>query len=516
MKPFHLNQTLPSPQSLPDSLLVAQLEKRIEIGERRFDLLFRAYPTPTYVWQRQGNDFILIDYNDAAYRFTNGGIRNLIGLDLRTLYGEYDGVIEDFERCQHEKIRLSREISNYRMRTTGETRDMVVTLVPVEPDLVLAITHDVTAERQAYAELKKLSSAVEQTADAVFITDRSAVIEYVNPAFEQMTGYPREEVLGKTPRVFKSGKMPTEYYYQLWKSVLEGKVFRTQTTNRKRNGELFIVEQTITPMKDDSGKVTHFVSVLKDMTDRIHLQEEEAERRLAGIVQKQLFPSHPPQVEGYDIAGAVFPANVTSGDYYDYIQMPENTTGFVVADVCDHGMGSALIMAEVRAYLRSLIRYESDLQRLLGELNTQLQPDLADSNFITLFMARLDPLQHSLEYANAGNWPAHILDRNGKIIKELRNDGYPIGLFPNLKLRKTEPISLEPGNIVLFLTDGIPDASNAQGQVFGLRRILNIIRRHPQASAQELVDQVRQTVVTFMGTAKQDDDQTIIICKRRE
>lgn len=511
----------PSHTISPDTLSVqssaariANLEARVAIGEKRFDLLFRAYPDPTYVWQLIESDFVLVDYNDAANAYTHGAINRLLGYDLRTLFGEFEGVLEDFDRSLREKVTLTREIPNYRMRTSGDVRDMVATFVPAGPDLVLAIIHDVTEERKALAELKKLSSAVEQTADAVFITNRSAVIEYVNPAFEQMTGFSRAEALGNTPRIFKSGKMSTDYYYELWNSVLSGKVFRTQTTNRKRSGELFVVEQTITPMKDDEGRVTHFVSVLKDMTERLHLQEEETERHLAGIVQNQLFPQQPPRLEGYDIAGAVFPANAISGDYFDYISMSENTTGFVVADVCDHGMGSALIMAEVRAYLRSLVRYQTDLRLLLEELNLMLQPDLSDSNFITMLIMRLDPSCHHLQYANAGNYPAFILDGQGRVKKELRTDGYPIGLFPKLELRPTQPVKLEPGDMMLMLTDGIPETINAEGKAFGMRRVLNVVRKEPSAPARVLLERVRAAVQAFTGSAKQMDDQTILLVKR--
>lgn len=490
-------------------------KSRIRAGERQFDLLFRAFPLPTYVWQRREDDFILVDYNDADSEYTYNTIRRFLHRGLRFMYPEGGDVANAIERCYREQSRLTHEMPGYRLRTTGEVKDLIFTHVYVEPDLMVTIIEDITAENAALNELKQLSNAVEQTADAVFITDRDGVIEYINPGFEVITGFTRDEALGNNPRILKSGQMPPEYYQRLWETVLSGSPFQAQTVNHRRDGTQFVAEQTITPMKDHEGQITHFVSVLKDVTERIRLQEQETELRLAGMIQHHRFPAHPPQLAGYDIAGAVFPAQMTSGDYYDYITLPGDNLGIVVADVCDHGMGAALIMAETRAYLRTIARFERRPHSILRELNRLIEPDLAhDSNFITMFLALLDPEQHLLECANAGNWPAYILSPQGKVLHELRTDGIPIGLFPDLMLRHIEPINLDLGSIAVFLTDGIPDARNNAGEHFDAQRMLDVIVRHRAAPAQEIINQVRGAVQQFARTTEQADDQTLVICKR--
>ncbi len=490
-------------------------DARLKENDIRFETLFRAFPIPTYVWQRQEHDFVLIDFNDAARGYTSSTIRNYLKRGLRAMYPEGREVVEAIEQCYREKSRFTRQMHGYRLRSTGESKDLVVTYLFVEPDLVLAIIDDVTAERAALGDVMKLSSAVEQTEDAIFITDKSGVIEYVNPGFEMITGYGREEAVGNTPRLLKSGQMPPGYYQHLWQTVLSGAAFRAQTVNRRRDGTLFVAEQTITPMKDGTGQITHFVSVLKDMTERIRLHEQETEHRLAGMVQKQLFPVQSPQIAGYDIAGAVFSALDTSGDYFDYLTMLDNTAGLIVADACGHGMGPALIMAEVRAYLRSIVGHQLAPRSVLDELNTRIYPDLfEDANFITAFLARLDPENHVLEYANAGNWPAYVLDRQGRVRHELRTGGVPIGVLPELALRQTQPIPLAAGSLAVFLTDGIPEAVDPAGQEFGIQRMLAVIRRYRTAPAREIIEHVREAVLSFSGSAEQFDDQTIIICKR--
>jgi two-component system cell cycle sensor histidine kinase/response regulator CckA len=135
--------------------------------------------------------------------------------------------------------------------------------------------HSKECERHSAEEMvRKLSRAVEQSADLVVITDRTGVIEYVNPAFEALTGYAREEVIGRTPRLLKSGQQSQALYRELWTTILSGKVFRGTVINRKKNGDLFYAEKTITPVRDTEGRITHFISNDRDITDRYRLEAE--------------------------------------------------------------------------------------------------------------------------------------------------------------------------------------------------------------------------------------------------
>ncbi len=152
--------------------------------------------------------------------------------------------------------------------------------------------HSSQREQQGAEEsLRKLSRAVEQSADTVIITDRHGVIEYVNPAFEVLTGYASHEGRGKTPRILKSGEQGPDTYNEMWKTILSGNVYRGILVNRKKNGELYYVEETICPVRDSTGEITHFISNGRDLTDRLRLeaqllqaQKMDAIGRLAGGV----------------------------------------------------------------------------------------------------------------------------------------------------------------------------------------------------------------------------------------
>ena len=122
-------------------------------------------------------------------------------------------------------------------------------------------------------ELQKLTWSVEQSSDAVVITDAAGFIQYVNPAFEAMTGFAHSEVLGRTPRIVKSGHHSTDFYRSMWGGLRSGVEFRGVLINRKRSGELFHEEKVIRPFFDADGRVTHFVSIGRDVTDRIREME---------------------------------------------------------------------------------------------------------------------------------------------------------------------------------------------------------------------------------------------------
>ncbi len=139
---------------------------------------------------------------------------------------------------------------------------------------ILEIFQDITAHKQAQIRLEKLAVAVRQTADIVVITDTEGKIEYVNPAFEARTGYKAEEAVGKTPRILKSGQQGRDFYEGLWKTILSGEVFRGVLVNRTKDGQLYYSEKTITPIKDEHGVITNFVSNDKDVTARKKMEEE--------------------------------------------------------------------------------------------------------------------------------------------------------------------------------------------------------------------------------------------------
>jgi len=195
-------------------------------------------------------------------------------------------------------------------------------LTPIKEDgrvfgLVLLLVN-VTDRFKVDAEIRKLSRTVQQTADIILITDRAGVIEYVNPAFEDTTGYARCEAIGKKPSLVKSGAHPPEFYRRLWNTILGGEVYRDVLVNRKKDGSLYYEDICITPLKDDAGRTTHFISTGKDITDRRRAEEalRESETRFRRFSEIAL--------EGIAMLenGKIFDANPRFAEMFGY-ELPE-------------------------------------------------------------------------------------------------------------------------------------------------------------------------------------------------
>jgi len=376
----------------------------------------------------------------------------------------------------------------------------------------IAMLRDVSADRQSREALERLSNAVERTADHVLITDTQGKILYANPAFARLTGYTRGETYGHTPRLLKSGRQDPSSYSSMWSTLLAGNVFRGTFVNRKKSGNLYSSEQTITPMRDGSGRITHFVSVGRDLTERETIATRDTEMRLAGLVQSKLHPSLL-QREGIDIAGAARPANATGGDYYDYLTMREGQLGIVVADVSGHGLGAALIMVATRAALRSCADIPISLDGILDHVNATLLSDLESGRFVTMCLASLDTAAPALTYSNAGHPPAYVLSRDGGIKRVMDSTRIPLGIMSDWENQPTESIPLERGDILVFLTDGITESTGADGQAFGVRNALAIVKEHRREPAQQILEHLLEGVQTRRGGVPQEDDMTAVICK---
>jgi phosphoserine phosphatase RsbU/P len=369
------------------------------------------------------------------------------------------------------------------------------------------------ASGQSYRDLYvQMYRAVEQTADSIFITDDQGIIEYVNPAFEETTGYTAAEALGCSPRILKSGKQDASYYRFVWGEIKAGRPFRGTVVNRKKSGELYWAEQTISPIRDPEGHITHFVSVLKDVTAERERQKQQIYMQLAREVQQRYYDTTV-SLPGLDIAAAAFPADETGGDYFDLLPQPDGSLYVVVADVAGHGFGSAFVMAETRATLRAYATIVPEIPRLLGLVNRTLVASLGGNRYVTMLLARLDPHRRVLEYAGAGHPHGYVLKRSGDVGAVLQSTAPPLGIFENQEFTSGPPVALEEGDTILMLTDGITDAMDPCGAVLGEKGVLNYVRSQPQRRASDLVRGLYETTRSFARGERQRDDVTAIVCR---
>lgn len=232
---------------------------------------------------------------------------------------------------------------------------------------------------------------------------------------------------------------------------------------------------------------------------------------VAARIQRRLFPANPPQCEGFDIFGQSQPAEATGGDYFDFFPMAD-ALGIGIGDVSGHGVASALTMASTRAYVRALVLVDPRPARVLELTNQALAHDVVDGNFVTLLLAQLDPRQRVVKYSGAGHPPGYLVSSAGEVKSVLASQAPPLGIQPGLVFREAE-ISLSRGDQLLFLTDGILEAADSHGELFGMERTLDVVRSKLPRPAREIAQELYKAARRFACQEPLQDDATSIFIK---
>src|SRR5947209_7484243 len=217
---------------------------------------------------------------------------------------------------------------------------------------------------------------------------------------------------------------------------------------------------------------------LAEVKERMEAERLREEMRIARQIQQKLFPVAELPLPEFDVAGASNPAEATGGDYFDYIPLRDGGLGIVIGDVSGHGYGPALLMAQARAYLRAFLLTHSDIREIVALLNRALADDTSDGRFMTLLFTRLEPVTRSLQYVSAGHTTSYLLDAAGTVKAELLSTGMPLGVVPEGEFDTPASLTLEPGDLLLLVTDGIVEAHDEGLDLFGDERTLEVVRAH--------------------------------------
>ena len=255
--------------------------------------------------------------------------------------------------------------------------------------------------------------------------------------------------------------------------------------------------------------------------DRARLVSELREREatiasleVAKSVQRSFMPQQLPDVPGYELATWWFPNEAVGGDYCDVLKLADGRVGLVMADVSGHGLGPSLIMASVRAALHALILEHSSPDSLMKLVGRSLAADLARELFITMILAALDPVRHKLEYTNAGHGPTLVYSAARETFVNIEATGLPLGVLDPPVFTPAPPIEIAVGDLVFFCTDGVVEASDANGEQFGNRRLTELIRGHRELPVRQLVETIGAAVCEhYVGTSP-PDDLTILAARR--
>lgn len=243
-------------------------------------------------------------------------------------------------------------------------------------------------------------------------------------------------------------------------------------------------------------------------------KELEAALQVAREVQRRFMPQKLPKIPGYEAASWWFPNQHVGGDYCDIWQMQDGVLGFCVADVCGHGLGPSLLMATVRAALRTLLLSHDTPSSLLGMLGRALSDDLAHGAFVTMILGMLDPNSHQLRFANAGHGPAFIYRESEQKILTLEATGVPLGVLEGAVYELGPEHCLLPRDLVVFCTDGIVEAHDASDVQFGLERLEKLVAASAHLPIQAIADRIGAAVTEHYVGDYPPDDLTVLIVRR--
>jgi predicted ester cyclase len=236
----------------------------------------------------------------------------------------------------------------------------------------------------------------------------------------------------------------------------------------------------------------------------------EQELRVARIIQQASLPKEVPEQEGWQISPYYQPAREVGGDFYDFFELRDGRLGLVVGDATGHGVPAALVMASARSMLRAVAQASDSPGEVLRSVNDPLVTDIPSNMFVTCFYAVLDPESTSLRYANAGH-DLPYLHRNGDA-EELRARGMPLGLMPGMGYEEKE-IELDVGEGVFFYSDGLVEAHDPKGKMFGFPRLKALIAEHAEEGS--LGDFLLEELYAFVGEGwEQEDDITLLTLER--
>ncbi|NUQ66461.1 MAG: SpoIIE family protein phosphatase [Pirellulales bacterium] len=283
-----------------------------------------------------------------------------------------------------------------------------------------------------------------------------------------------------------------------------------------RSGAVRWIRNTVVPHYED-GVLMRYDGVVEDISERkaaeMALQAREAGLLAAQRIQSHLLPEAPRTLVGCDIAGASQPADFTGGDYFDYLALSDGSTAFVVGDVSGHGLGPAIVMAMIHAHLRALAKIDHDLSAMVASANRFLIEENETDVFVTVFLGALDPTTRVFRYVNAGHPAGYVLDREGRVKACLESTSFPLGIVADAEFAAGVPRELEPGDLVLLLTDGITEARSPAGEMFGIQRTLSLVRENRELPSDEIVRLLYEAVREFSAGEKLSDDMTSILIK---
>jgi PAS domain S-box-containing protein len=371
----------------------------------------------------------------------------------------------------------------------------------------LRVEQDIRKREEKYRRI------VETAREGFVLLDRDYKISDVNEMYCKMTGYRREEIIGKTPLDF-SPENHKDFLMSNRKDLFSGKFEDFESTIASRDGRLIPVLVHSNILRNDKSEIIGKMAFLTDMT------EHKKSLALAGEIQKSLLPQKSPKIPGLDIAGKNITCDEIGGDYFDFLwdlECEGNHFDAVVGDVTGHGVDAALLMTSARAFLRMRASQCGGISQIVTEMNRHLTMDILHTGrFMTMFYISIDVENKNLSWVRAGHDPAIIYDPNFDQFEELKGTGLALGVDKDYIFDENIKTGLVQGQIIAIGTDGIWETFNKDGKMFGKERFREIIRNNAHMGSSDILNAIFNEIDRFSLGVKTADDITLVIIKIEE
>jgi PAS domain S-box-containing protein len=499
-------------------------EDELHIQKTYLENLFNS--APEAIALHDNNDMV-VDVNTEFTKVFGYSREEAIGKPINELVAtpelQQEAAMVSYQVIHGERV----ELETKRKRKDGTLIDVSILGAPIIDDDGrqlgdYAIYRDITERKQAMEELHIQKTYLEKlfnsAPEAIVLHDNNDIVVNVNTEFTKMFGYSREEAIGKPINTLVASAEFQDHAAMLSYQVIHGERVESDSKRKRKDGTLIDVTILGAPIIDDDGKQMGVYAIYRDITERkkaeearIRLQEE---MRMARDIQMNLLPKSNPQISGYDIAGKSIPALNVGGDYYDFIRLNAHQLALALGDVSGKGLPASLVMTNLQATVRGQTFFCADAKECMERANKLLYRSTDAHMFVSLFYGVLDIQRHTLSYANAGHNEPYLFAASQRPMP-LQNRGLVLGIKENVSYTKAE-IDLNPGDWLLLYSDGIPEAMNETEEEFGEEKLLEIVERHREDSASELLEKIIVAVNLHTGDVSRHDDMTIILLKRKE
>lgn len=478
----------------------------------------------------------------GTVEWINRAFTELTGYSAETIYGRNLKILKSgkTKECTYNEMwkainagkTWSGELTNKRSDGRIYTEEQSITPVHDRSGAIIhyiAVKRDITQRKAADLEIKKLSSVATRTDNAVIITNASGEIEWVNTAFTTMTEYSLAEVIGRRPGSLLQGPETDNKTTRKMSACLKNKKgFNVEIINYSKSGKKYWVSIEVRPLYDNNEELINFLAIQNDITERKKSEEMLAATRrheidIASRIQRTLLLGREQErINGAQLAALSVPSQQVDGDFFDCLVHSEDCMDIVLGDVMGKGIPAALLGGAAKsAILRSISSIISSSQghhlphpcEIIMSLHAALARELIElDSFITLFYGRICDKKRILRYVDCGHTQSIHYRKTDQSCHLFSGNNMPLGFIARDTYVECE-IKLQSGDAVVLYSDGITEATDAQGHMFGEQRLLDVVQENGQLGCKAILDRIHHAVRRFSATENFGDDLTCIVIK---